>query len=209
MNGPKRWRGFYFITDSVLSQNGLIEDVRQALAAGVAMLQYREKNKPFSTCRDEAGEVQAMCRAANVPFIINDNVELARELGADGVHVGQEDAPAHEARMVLGPDAIIGVSVGSVEETRTAEAAGASYVAISPLFDTPTKADAGPGLGLETLRQIRSATTLPLAAIGGLNASNIPSAQDAGADLICAISASLANGTVYDNIRALMGLKNL
>jgi thiamine-phosphate pyrophosphorylase len=199
------WRGFYFITDSGLSVNGIVADVQEAIRAGVAMVQYREKLKPYADCRDEAGEVQLLCRAAGVPFIVNDNVELARELDADGVHVGQEDMPVSEARERLGPAAIIGVSVGSADEAKRAEADGASYMAVSPLFDTPTKADAGPGLGLETLRQVRAATSLPVAAIGGLNASNIPSALAAGADLICAISASLANGTVHDNIRRLMG----
>jgi thiamine-phosphate pyrophosphorylase len=198
------WRGFYFITDSVLSVNGIKADVQEGLRAGAAMVQYREKNKSFAECRDEARDIQLLCRAAHVPFIVNDNVELARELGADGVHVGQEDMPVAEARERLGPDAIIGVSVGSADEAKKAEAHGASYVAVSPLFDTPTKPDAGPGLGLQTLRQIRAATTLPVAAIGGLNAANIPATLAAGADLICAISASLANGTVYDNIRRLM-----
>jgi len=199
-----RWHGFYFITDSGLSVNGIVADVSEALRAGVAMVQYREKLKAYADCCEEAREVQRRCREAGVPFIVNDNVELARELGADGVHVGQEDMPAGEARSRLGPGAIIGVSVGSAEEARAAESQGASYVAVSPLFDTPTKTDAGPGLGLATLRQIRAAATLPIAAIGGLNAANIPAAIQAGADLICAISASLAGGAVHDNIRRLM-----
>jgi len=205
MSGPDpRWRGFYFITDAALSQNGVKEDSRQALQAGVAMLQYREKNQPLELCRAEARELQKLCAAAGVPFIINDNVELALSLGADGVHVGQEDTAPQEARRVLGPDAIIGVSVGSVAEARKAEKTGASYLAVSPVFATPTKADAGPGVGIEGLSAIRAITKLPLAAIGGINQQNIVAIMAAGADLICAISASLAEGRVHENIRFLM-----
>lgn len=204
MTGP-RWRGFYFITDAGLSVRGVMEDARKALDADIAMLQYREKNKSADEREAEAKKILELCRRAGVPFIVNDDVDLAKKLGADGVHVGQEDMEAGEARRLLGERAIIGVSVGTVAEARAGEAAGASYLAVSPVFETGTKLDAGPGLGIEGVRAIRAVTSLTLAAIGGLNADNIPAVRKAGADLICAISASLAGGGVKENITALMG----
>jgi len=200
-----RWRGFYFITDAGLSLNGVIEDVRLAISAGIAMLQYREKRKrDLSEVLAEAGAIKRLCRAAGIPFLINDDVELALRIEADGAHVGQEDTPPEEARSQLGPSAIIGVSAGSVSEALKAEAAGADYVAVSPVFATSTKLDAGEGVGVEGVRAIRACTDLPLAAIGGISKDNVMGVIEAGADLICAISASLANGKVSENIRAMM-----
>jgi len=198
--------GFYFITDSTLTCGGMISDVRLALAAGVSVVQYREKTATADVCRPQAREIQALCRAAGVPFLINDMVELAREIGADGVHVGQSDMALRAARAVLGPAAIIGVSVATVAEARTAEAGGADYLAVSPVFATATKLDAGPGVGCPGIAAIRAATRLPLAAIGGIGSANIRDVRAAGADLICAISASLAGGMVDENIRELIRL---
>lgn len=196
-----RWRGFYFITDSGLSVNGIVEDTRMAIEAGVALVQYREKNNINIA---QAQEIQKLCGKAGVPFIVNDDAELAIRMKADGVHVGQEDAPAAEARRILGPEAIVGVSVRTVEEVRTAERAGADYLAASAVFPTSTKLDTGPAVGIEGVRTIRAATDLTLAAIGGLNRENISAVIEAGADLICAISASLKDGKVRENIRELI-----
>ena len=198
-------RGFYFITDSRLTVNGILEDVRQALRAGVAVVQYREKEKGSAERMKEAGELLALCRGRGVPFIVNDDVALAKELGLagdrlGGVHVGPHDASPADVREALGPEAIVGVSIGSASEVATAEASGVTYVAASPVFETPTKADAGPGIGVEGVRRIRAATALPVAAIGGLNAANVREVVEAGADMICAISASLAGGKVAENI---------
>ena len=199
----RRWAGFYFITDATLSERGIIADVRDALTAGVVMVQYREKSKSYGERRAEAIDIFALCRAAGVPFIVNDDVQLARDIGADGVHIGQEDTPLIEARRILGPKTIIGVSVGSADEARIATGSGADYMAASPIFATPTKLDAGPGIGIDGIRAIRDVTDLPLAAIGGLNRGNIPLVIEAGADMICAISASLSGGKVAENIRAM------
>lgn len=198
--------GFYFITDSTLTVAGVLADTRLALAAGVSVVQYREKIAAPEVCRQEALEIQALCRAAGVPFLVNDLVELAREIGADGAHVGQSDMALAAARAVLGPAAIIGVSVATVAEAREAEAGGADYLAVSPVFATATKLDAGPGVGCAGIAAIRAATRLPLAAIGGIGISNVRDVRRAGADLICAISASLAGGRVDENIRELMRL---
>jgi len=139
-----------------------------------------------------------------VPFILNDDAHLARHIGADGAHIGQGDTPFLEVRRILGPEVIIGVSVGSVDEARIAVSSGADYLAASPIFSTPTKPDARPSIGINGLRAIRKVSDLSLAAIGGLNKDNIPLVLEAGADMICAISASLAGGKVAENIREMM-----
>jgi thiamine-phosphate pyrophosphorylase len=114
--------------------------------------------------------------------------------------------PASDARRRIGPRAIVGVSVRTVAEVEHAERSGATYVAAGPVFSTPTKPDAGPPIGLEGVCRLRAATRLPLAVIGGLGDANIPALVEAGADLVCAISASLRGGAVYDNVRRLAGL---
>ncbi len=199
-----RWRGFYFITDSGLSRNGILEDTRQALKAGAVLVQYREKALSFEARLAEARSVQALCRAAGRPFILNDEVELALAVEAEGLHVGQTDTEALVARQRLGKKAILGVSVGSPEEARAAEVAGASYLAASPVFATPTKPDAPEPVGLEGLRAIREVTELPLVAIGGVSETNAAALIEAGADMLCAISASLAEGRVDENIQRLL-----
>ena len=202
----RRFRGFYFITDSRLTVRGVLADVRAALASGVALVQYREKEKPRDERRAEAERVLSLCRASGVPLIVNDDVRLARDVGADGVHLGQDDAPPSEARRELGARAIVGVSVGNANEARIAEEAGADYLAVSPVFSTATKPDAGPAVGIDGVREVRAATALPLVAIGGLAIENIRAVVDAGADLVCAISASLAGGRVGENIEAMLGV---
>jgi thiamine-phosphate pyrophosphorylase len=195
--------GFYFITDRALSARGMLEDVREALRAGVALVQYRDKASP---CADLAAEMQRLCRKAGVPLVVNDDIDLALSIGADGVHVGQGDMPVSEARRRLGPLAIVGVSVSTVAQAREAERSGASYVAASPVFSTPTKPDAGPPIGFEGVCRLRAATRLPLAVIGGISDGNISALVEVGADLVCAISESLRGGAVYDNVRRLTRL---
>jgi len=201
--GAAHLSGFYFITDSGLTSGGVPGDVKAALAGGATLVQYREKGRAFDERLAEARKLAGLCRAAGVPLIVNDDIALARETEAGGIHLGQSDAPPGEARDALGSRAIIGVSVSTPDEAREAERAGADYVAASPVFATTTKLDTGPGVGLEGLRSIRAATPLPLAAIGGLTLELLPDVVAAGADLICAISASLAGGNVTANVRAL------
>jgi thiamine-phosphate pyrophosphorylase len=194
--------GFYFITDPILTRNGMLEDVAQALRARVAIVQYRDKgvSEPRPAL---ARRMLELCRDAGVPFVVDDDVVLADSLGADGVHLGQTDTPASVARAYLGPNAIVGVSVATAAEVAEAELAGATYVAASPVFSTLSKPDAGPPIGLEGVRRIRAATRLPLAVIGGVHAGNAAALVRAGANLVCAISASLRGGTVEANVRAL------
>jgi thiamine-phosphate pyrophosphorylase len=197
--------GFYFVTDRDLSVHGMIDDVRDALRAGAALVQYRDKGSAPPSA-DIAAEMQRLCHAAHVPLVVNDDVDLAIRIEADGVHVGQGDMPVSEVRRRIGARAIVGVSVSTVAELREAERSGATYVAASPVFSTLTKSDTGPAIGIDGVCRLRAATRLPLAVIGGLDDTNIPVLVEAGADLVCAISASLMGGTVYDNVRRMARL---
>ncbi len=135
----------------------------------------------------EARKLRELCR--HLRFLVNDRVDLALEVGADGVHLGQEDLPCPEARKMLGPEKIIGVTVSTVAEALTAQAEGADYLGVSPIFSTATKADAGVPTGVALLAEIRRQVSLPLVAIGGITLANAPAVIAAGADAVCAISA--------------------
>jgi thiamine-phosphate pyrophosphorylase len=173
--------------------------VRAAAAAGAAAVQFRSKQGTTRELYREAAALRELCRPA--PYIVNDRADLAMAVGADGLHVGQDDLPCPVARQLLGPDRIVGVSVGSAAEALEAERAGADYVAVSPLFATRTKEDAGAGHGLEVLRQVRQAVRVPVVAIGGIDLANAPEVIAAGADAICAVSATVRAADVEAEIR--------
>jgi thiamine-phosphate pyrophosphorylase len=179
-------KGYYFITDTGLSRQGSVSDVRNALAAGVRIVQYRAKAAGTRVMLAEALELKRLCQGAI--FLINDRVDVALAVDAGGVHLGQEDMPYETARRFLGPDKIIGITVSSLAEALTAARQGADYLGVSPVFFTTTKPDAGAPTGLPLLREIRAAVDLPLAAIGGITLTNAPEVIAAGADMICAIS---------------------
>ena len=182
-----RLRGYYFVTDSRLSRGGNAHDVASAVAARVGVVQYRAKEGTSRGSYEEARALRALCPSAL--FVVNDRVDLALAVGADGVHVGQDDLPCDVARTLLGPDRIIGVTARSVAEAVLAERAGADYVGVSPVFRTLTKADAGVPGGLELVLAVRAAVSIPIVAIGGIDLANTKSVIAAGADAICAISA--------------------
>ncbi|MDO9513283.1 MAG: thiamine phosphate synthase [Elusimicrobiota bacterium] len=180
-------RGYYFITDSALSRAGVLDDVSLAVKCGVGAVQYREKNASTKILFEEASRLREICR--NAALIINDRIDIALAVSADGAHIGGDDMPLTEARRLLGKDKIIGVTVHNEDEAREAEALGADYLGISPVFATSTKKDAGAACGLELIKRIRSFSKLPLAAIGGINFDNAREVISAGADALCAISA--------------------
>lgn len=181
--------GLYLITDH---HQRLLERVTSALCGGVACLQYRNKLKDRAERFDEARELQRLCSGRGIPFIVNDDLVLAAELRADGVHLGQEDGTVAEARRVLGPDAIIGVSTHSVEEAVRAEADGADYIGFGAMYPTGSKdVQYLPGPG--SLAEVRKRVRIPLVAIGGINRDNAPAVIDAGADAVAVISAVLSN----------------
>ena len=183
----------YLVTDETLAGTRGVETVvRAAVAGGVTLVQVREKHGDRQKFLAHTRMLAAWLRTAGVPLIVNDSVEIALAVDADGVHVGQGDMPCAEVRRLVGPQKIIGVSVGSVAEARQAERDGANYLGISPIFATPTKPDAPPPVGLEGLRAIRAAVRLPLVAIGGIHASNAAQILAAGADGIAVVSAIMS-----------------
>jgi thiamine-phosphate pyrophosphorylase len=198
---------YYFITDRGLSRQGNVDDVRAAIAGGVKIVQYREKDLPVRDQIREALTLRDLCRGGGVVFLMNDRVDVALAVEADGVHLGQEDMPLPVARRLLGPEKIIGVTVGSVEEALEAQGEGADYLASSPVFATQTKEDAGPAIGLTRVRDIRRRVDLPVVGIGGITPENARRVIEAGADCVCAISAIVTKkdvrGAVEEFLRVL------
>jgi len=197
-------KGYYFITDARLSRAGNRADVLAAVAAGVRVIQYRDKEAEAAAVRAEARELRRLCRQCL--FLINDHVEVALDVEADGVHLDQEDMPLPKARRLLGPGKIIGVTVNTVEQALTAARQGADYLGVSPIFATRTKPDAGEPAGLDLLREIRRRVRLPLVAIGGITLENAPAVIAAGADGLCAISAVVTQPDVAAAIQAFQRL---
>ncbi len=191
-------RGYYFITDTGLSRAGNVCDVKNALAAKVRIVQYRAKEVGTRTMLAEAAALKQLCRDAI--FLVNDRVDVALAVDADGVHLGQEDLPYETARELLGPEKIIGITVSTLEEALTAARQGADYLGVSPIFFTRTKPDAGSPAGLTLLRDIRNAVDVPLAAIGGITLTNAAEVIAAGADMICAISEVVTHPDVCDRV---------
>ena len=194
----------YLVTDSGLSRGrstGLI--VAAALRGGVTVVQYREKAGSTRDMVAEAREIRLRCADAGVPFIVNDRLDIALAVDADGVHVGQEDLPAATARQLIGPGRILGVSAGSIGEAQRAEADGADYLGASPVFDTPTKPDAPPAVGLEGLRRMAAAVRIPVVGIGGMNAGNAAAIISAGAAGVAVVSAIVSAEDVEAAARAI------
>lgn len=190
---------FYFITDRALSRNGIDEDVKAAIRAGVRIVQYREKSLPKKRMIEEAKELAQICRG-KVIFIVNDSIEVALASGADGVHLGPDDMSIGEARKMLGPGKIIGVTASSVAEAKRLEMQGADYIGLSPIFATGTKSDAGKPIGLKVIKEARKKLRIPFVAIGGISMGNLESVLEAGAKSVCMISAVLKDGNVEEEV---------
>jgi len=196
----KTVNGFYFITDSSITKQGALKDTEDAIRGGASVVQYREKNKPYNDMVAEARPLLKLCRDSGVMFIINDNLELAISVGADGLHLGPHDMPLREAKQRFS-DGIIGISCGSLADVIMAEDGGADYLAASPVFFTNTKKDIGNPLGLEGIAAFRKATDMPIVAIGGINLTNVRDVVLAGADSVCAISATVGTFDVEASVR--------
>ncbi len=181
--------GLYLISDTSVSRGRTREElVREAIAGGAGIIQLRDKWLSIRELYPVALNLREITREAGVLFIVNDSVELAMAVGADGVHLGQEDLPASVARRVSGGNLIVGVSTHSIDEAREAVGEGADYIAFGPIFETTTK-DAGEAKGTGMLARIRSEVKVPIVAIGGINAGNAKSVIEAGADAVAVISA--------------------
>ena len=182
----------YAVTDRAwLRGRSLSDCVKQAIAGGATFVQLREKDAPREDIVELGRELCGICRAAGVPFVVDDEVEIAREIGADGVHVGQDDMACENARALLGPDAIVGVSAQTVEQALAAQAAGADYLGVGALIPTPTKPEAV-DVTFDELREICDAVDIPVVGIGGLNVHTIPQLSGSNADGAAVVSAIFA-----------------
>lgn len=197
----------YVVTDEGLSR-GLThaEIAREAVAGGADAVQLREKRKPAREILAAAREIRSITASAGRLFLVNDRLDIALASGADGVHLGQDDLPLKEARRQVPDDFIIGISVGSAGEAVLAEEEGADYVALSPVFPTRSKPDAGPGSGLSTLREIRSCVSIPVVAIGGISSRNVQDVIRSGADGVAVISAIVSQEDIASAARNMKDL---
>ena len=188
----RRALALYAVTDRAwLGERTLAACVEEALAGGATFVQLREKEAPRAEVVLRARALAPLCRAAGVPFVVNDDVAAARLAGADGVHVGQDDAACADARAQLGPDVIVGVSVQTVAQALAAQADGADYLGVGAVFGTPTKPDAA-DVGADGLAAICAAVDIPVVAIGGLNERTVPALAGMGADGVAVVSAIFA-----------------
>ena len=196
MNFDKNSLLLYAVTDrNWLKGQTLAQQVEQALLGGATMIQLREKQLDLPHFRREALEIQAICRRYGVPFLINDNVDLALDIGADGVHVGQEDMEAGLVRQKLGMGKILGVSAHSPQEALRAQSAGADYLGAGAVFHTGTKTDVST-LSYDTLRDICAAVKIPVVAIGGIGEGNILQLKGTGIAGAAVVSALFAQPDV-------------
>lgn len=182
----------YAVTDrSWLNGKSLYEQVEEAIKGGVTFVQLREKKLDEENFLDEALDIQNLCRKYDIPFVVNDNVKIAKMINADGVHVGQSDMGAENVRGILGDDKIIGVSVQTVEQAVLAEKQGADYLGVGAVFPTGSKVDAE-DVSFETLKAICESVNIPVVAIGGISAGNVLKLKGSGISGIAVISAIFA-----------------
>ena len=204
----------YAVTDRHwLNGRKLYDDVEKAIKGGASVIQLREKNLTHEEFKAEALEIQKLCKKYDVPFIINDDVELAIEINADGIHVGQDDMEAGNVRALIGNEKILGVSVQNPQEAVLAENKGADYLGAGAVFHTDSKLDAV-DVSHDTLKQICSAVKIPVVAIGGINSKNIHELAGSNIAGVAVISAVFAADDIEGAARGLkilsekLGMKN-
>lgn len=180
----------YIITDQRISHGKSHLEVAEAvLAGGATVIQFRDKEMEDSEAIEVCRKIYELTKKKGIPFIVNDRVEVARIVQADGVHLGQEDQSLDFARKILNQNQIIGISVETVEQAIKAEKEGADYLGVGPIYPTATKLDAGRALGVTRLKEIKEAVNIPVIAIGGIDEDNLEEVLRAGADGIAVISA--------------------
>ena len=206
MKCDKKAMTLYAVTDRAwVGKQSLYEQVEAALRGGATCVQLREKDLDEETFLAEAMELAALCRRYGVPFIVNDNVDIAIACHADGVHVGQEDMKAADVRAKVGPDMIIGVSAHSVEEALEAVENGADCLGVGAMFSTSTKTDVDV-LSWETLRDICAAVDVPVVAIGGIHKGNLLQLSGSGVDGVALVSAIFGAEDIEKECRELLAL---
>lgn len=196
---------FYFITDSELSKNSIYLDTENAIKAGCKVIQYREKNKSKNDMVKEVKKLKKICESKAI-FLINDYIDIALECNVDGVHIGQDDVSIETARMLLGKDKIIGLTVHNLEEAIKAEMLGVDYIGVAPIFKTETKEDARDPIGVDIIKTIRKNVDLPIVAVGGINKNNVKEIINSGADSVVSIYAVLDSDDVYKEIKEFINI---
>ncbi len=204
---PKGWlrlikfddANFYFVTDSELSKNNIFSDAENAIKAGCKIIQYREKNKSTKDMIEEARQLKEICEGKAI-LLVDDRVDVALAVGVDGVHIGQEDIPYETARLLLGMNKIIGLTVHNLEEAIEAEKLGVNYIGLAPIFKTDTKEDAREPIGTKMIETVRKNVSLPIVAVGGINKHNVKDVIDSGADSVVSIYAVLSSDNVYNEV---------
>lgn len=183
----------YAVTDQSWLKEGqsLLSVCEDVLQNGATFLQIREKDLDANSFQAEAAKLKALCSRHNVPYVVNDSVDIALAIGADGVHVGQSDIKDRDIRSMIGPERILGISAGTVEEAVAAENAGADYIGVGAVFGTSTKKNAR-NLTVEKLMEISHAVSIPVVAIGGINSRNLMELRGSGVDGVAVISAIFA-----------------
>ena len=196
----------YAVTDRTwLNGKTLAECVRESIEGGATMIQIREKSLGYEEFRSQALEIQAICRENHIPFIVNDNVKLACEISADGVHVGQDDMRAADVRKLIGEGKILGVSVRTSDEAIEAERNGADYLGAGAVFHTGSKSDAV-DISHTALREICESVKIPVVAIGGISRQNIHLLAGSGIEGVAVISAIFAQNDIRGASHELLAL---
>jgi len=182
----------YFIMGSQNTKSDPVDILKAAIAGGITCFQYREKGEHAKVGLDRMNlglNLRKICREHNIPFIVNDDIELAIKLDADGIHVGQDDIAIDQLRKLIPTHYIIGLSTSTVEESLIAEQLNVNYIGVGPVYETATKSDALEPIGLNGLQDIREKTTIPIVGIGGINENNAKLVIEHGADGVALISA--------------------
>lgn len=209
MRCDKSYMLLYAVTDRAwIGKKTLYQQVEEALKGGITCLQLREKELDDQEFLTEAIEIKELCQEYHIPFIINDNVEVAVKCGADGIHVGQQDMAAENVRAKIGDGMLLGVSVQTVEQALLAQRNGADYLGVGAVFATSTKADADT-VSHDTLRAICAAVSIPVVAIGGIYKHNILELKDSGVDGVALVSAIFASDDITDTCQELKALSSL
>lgn len=204
MTKPRLSTPLYVITEPTLRDP--VESVRLVLEGGARLVQLRAKHATARELAQMGQAIRALTRRYGALFIVNDRLDIALAVEADGVHLGQDDLPVPLARKLAGDAFIIGVSAETLEEAQRAEAEGADYLGVGPMFATTTKPDAGVPVGPERLRAIKQAVSIPVYGIGGITSQNAPLVMQAGADGVCVISAIIGAPDPTEATRQLLSM---
>lgn len=196
----------YLCTNSEMNNNYLLEDcVEQSIKGGVSIVQVREKNKSYNEFLKIATSIKKITDTYKIPLIINDNIEIAKEINADGIHIGQNDISCSQARKLIGAEKIIGVTVANIEEATKAIKDGADYLGVGAIFKSTTKSDATV-VGIDELKKICQISTIPVVVIGGINKDTIPSLKDIKIDGYAMIRPILSTDDIAKSAEELRNL---